>query len=140
MLVLPASWLENSRKNGRLAIGLNLLFETLIAGWVGFFGLYTLEVLLPTFITSRLSLPAFFVVLVGGSALLSLLAEHSPARSVHFRSAGRVLIALVLLWSFALVALSLYRFPFWSIPLQIGGFAAIVFLFFRWQKENSDTA
>lgn len=126
---------ENS---GYLTLVWALLFEMLLFGFLGFAGLYTLEVLLPTFITARISLTKVFFFLLLGISLLAWIGaklnlefpKHSPQKSP--------LIWMVLIWSIALLLISMIKLPLWSIPIFLTATIGIILLFSKLSLAKDD--
>lgn len=121
--------------DGRLALAANLLFDIVTIGWVAFFGLYALEVLLPTFIIARLSLVKFALMLLILTSLLlwlgRALGREAPPKE---KRTSRSLAVFIGMAGLAVIALAHYRFPWWSIPISLSGYAAILWLF----KEQAE--
>ncbi len=122
--------LERTKKNGSLAIFANLLFDAVLLGWIIFAGLYALEVLLPTFVTARLSLVKFSVFLITLTALLARLRRSLPETDSE-KTAPTRLIWMTGLFVVGTIIIAHYRFPWWSIPLSTGGYLIIAWLFLR---------
>ncbi|MDD2766481.1 MAG: hypothetical protein PHH40_01790 [Candidatus Moranbacteria bacterium] len=119
------------KKNGVLAVCYALLLEFLFIGYIGFAGLFTLEMLLPTFVTARLSLTIFFLYLLSGSLLLAFLGSVLDMRFSWNIQKNHPLIWIGSLWALALFLLSLIHFPLSSIPLIILALFTIGFLFWN---------
>lgn len=122
--------LERMKKNGGIAIFANLLFDAVFLGWIVFAGLYALEVLLPTFVTARLSLVKFSVFLITLTALLARLRKSLPETDSGKAALTR-LIWMAGLFAIGTITIAHYRFPWWSIPLSTGGYLIIAWLFLR---------
>lgn len=120
------------KANGQLAIAANLLFDVVLVGWIAFAGLYALEVLLPTFVIARLSLVKLAVILLVLTSLLVWLGsvlEINRAESKGKNSLSRFSLAVIIIGSIGIVALAHYRFPWWSIPIALAGYAFALWLF-----------
>lgn len=119
------------KKNGILAVCYALLLEFLFIGYLGFAVLFTLEMLLPTFVTARLSLTKFFFFLLSFSFILtffgSVLDTHFPWNIQR----NHPLLWISFLWVLSLLVLSLLDFPPLFIPLIIVAFLSIGFLFWK---------
>lgn len=131
--------MERSTKNGALAIFANLLFDTIFIGWLVFASLYLIETVLPTFIIARLSLVKFCILLIALTMLLASLREKLPlsTKNIFSEKYNTLLLSLALVFSLVTIVLTHYRFPWWSIPLSISGYALSCWLFFRPTKENA---
>lgn len=104
------------KATGLLHVGYALLAEALIIGFIFFLGLFTIETLLPTFVTVRLSLTKFFFFLVTGTMMLSLLGHFLQISFPWNITKKNPLLWLGVIWSIGILALSLLKFP----PLLIG--------------------
>lgn len=104
------------KTTGTLHVGYALLAEVLIIGFVFFLGLFTIETLLPTFVTVRLSLTKFFFFLVIGTMILSLLGHFLQISFPWNITKKNLLLWAGVLWSIGILTLSLLKFP----PLLIG--------------------
>lgn len=116
---------------GILHVVYALLTEALIIGYLGFAGLFTIETLLPTFVTVRFSLTKFLFILLMLSFVLTALAnalDISFERKVYTKNP---LFWCGLLWTLFILILSLYKFPPLFIPLIILAFFLIGFLFWK---------
>lgn len=119
------------RESGFLSVIYALLAEALLIGYLGFTALFTMETLLPTFVTARLSLAKFFAVLVLLSFALALLGRYLDIGFGWKTGKKNPLLWIGLLWTVAILAVSLYKFPIATIPVIIAGFLLVGFLFFR---------
>lgn len=130
--------LDREIATGRLAVAANLLYEAALVGWIAFGGLYALEALLPTFVTARLSLVKFGVLLLVLSSILIWLSQHlKPVSHQTKKETSRPLSIFLIITGLGIVTLTHYRFPWWSIPISISSYGLIVWLFFRlFQKER----
>ncbi|MFA9262361.1 MAG: hypothetical protein ACEQSB_03335 [Undibacterium sp.] len=131
--------LERSKKNGSLAIGANLLFDIVLLGWLAFAGLYSIEVLLPTFVTARLSLVKFSVILIGLTALLAVTGKSLPHTSRITERAPHIhrwLFFVTIAFILGILTLAHYRFPWWTIPISVGSYAATSYVF--WKNYRSE--
>lgn len=131
--------LTSYKTDGRLAVAANLLFDLVLVGWVAFAGLYALEVLLPTFVIARLSLVKLAVVLLILTSLLVWLGsviEIKSVRSSEKKGLSRPWLWIIILGSVGIIALAHYRFPWWSIPVTLAGYALVLWLFYKFPKTN----
>lgn len=128
------------QKDGRLAVIANLLYDLVQVGWIAFAGLYVIEVLLPTFVIARLSLVKFAFMLLIGTALLiwlsTLLKNNSQARSISERH-PRFYLGSLALMGCGIIALAHYRFPWWSIPIILGSYCIVGWLFRQLIQKNA---
>ncbi len=117
------------RDNGTLTLVYALLSEALFFGYLAFVALFTLEMLLPTFITAHLSLAKFFFSLIIGTFLVSFLGHFLALRFTWRFTKKSPLLWLATLWTIGILSLSLYKFPPLLIPFLIGGFLTVGYLF-----------
>ncbi len=123
--------LEHCKKNGSFAVLYALLAEGLLYGYLGFIMLFSLETLLPTFISVRLSLTLFFFVLISLSFVLALLGRFLEIDFKWSERENHLLIRIGILWGIGILALSLYKFPPILIPAILLAFFFIGYLFFK---------
>lgn len=126
------------KENGSLSVVYALLTEALLLGFIGFVVLFTIETLLPTFVTERFSLTKFFFVLFLLSFILITLGRYlniSFQQSINKKSP---LLWLGLLWTLGILAISLYKFPLPIIPFIIAGFFLFGFLFWKIFSQNKN--
>lgn len=125
------------KKDGRLAVAANLLFDLVSVGWIAFAGLYALETLLPTFVTARLSLVKLAVVLLLLTSALAWLGKMLEVKGVAENEKRTHLFLIVFVVAgIGIVALAHYRFPWWSIPVSIGGYMLAGWLFLKSAREE----
>lgn len=125
---------------GYLRLGWAILFEALIIGFIGFAILYTLEVLLPTFITARLSLSKILFFLLLGTSLLGWLGTYVQLEFSKHQVWRSPLFWASLLWGTFLLLVSMIKLPFWSIPLFLFGTFVIGYLFLQvFLEDKSDS-
>ncbi|MFZ1626938.1 MAG: hypothetical protein WAT81_04005 [Candidatus Moraniibacteriota bacterium] len=131
--------ITRDKKNGWLAIATNLLYETVLVGWIAFVGLYGIEALLPTFVTARLSLVKFAIILLALSGLLAWLGQRLKSNEIQTeeRKNSRLFLALIFLGAGSIITLAHYRFPWWSIPILLAGYVLTLWLFNKFPKTNS---
>lgn len=127
------NFLDQAQKSGALAIFANLLFDAAMLGWIVFAGLYAVEALLPTFVTARLSLVKFGIILIGLTALLAYLRKNLPSPESE-KSSANWLPWVTVLFLAGIIAIAHYRFPWWSIPICLGGYLLIAWLFLKNQR------
>lgn len=126
-----AKHLAPLKENGCLAVCYALLAEALIIGYLGFIALFTVETLLPTFVTVRFSLTQFFLILFLLSFVLIALGRYLNISFEWKINKKSPALWLGLLWTLCILAISLYKFPPLTIPLIITGFFLIGFLFWK---------
>lgn len=120
------------KKSGRLAIAANLLFDLALVGWIAFTGLYALETLLPTFVIARLSLVKFAVILLLLTSLLvwiSSVLGIKEKESATKKAVPRIMLVAIITAGVGIIALTHYHFPWWSIPIMLGGYALALWFF-----------
>jgi hypothetical protein len=118
------------KENGFLLVVYALLAEALLLGFGGFLTLFTVETLLPTFVTARFSLTKLLVVLVLFALTLGLLGRYLNI-SFPLLTKKSPALWLGLLWMGGIFAISLYKFPLPVIPIIIAGFFLVIFLFYK---------
>lgn len=124
-------WLLRLHTDGTLRVVYALTVEALFIGYLFFAGLFTIETLLPTFVTVRFSLTKFFFVLIIGTMLLSLLGR-SLALSFSWNITKRnPLLWLGILWSIGILTVSLMKFPPFLIPILVALFLLSGYLFWN---------
>lgn len=146
-------YITKLKENGFLTVCYALLLEALFIGYLGFIGLFTIEMLLPTFVSVRFSLTKFFFFLFLFSFVLTALgrylnmnfewkinpalsqdstpqqaAEYSGKCGIHKKNPT---LWIGLLWTIGILLLSLYKFPLFIIPIIILAFFAIGYLFWK---------
>ena len=133
MNALLKKLLDRMIVSGWLAVATNLLYEAVLAGWIAFAGLYGIEALLPTFVTARLSLVKFAIVLLALSGLLAWLGQRLKGADVPAaeKKYSRLLLTCIILVVLGIITITHYRFPWWSIPLSVCGYVLVFGLFWR---------
>jgi hypothetical protein len=129
-----AKQLAPLKENGFLAVCYALLAEALFVGYLGFIALFTIETLLPTFVTVRFSLTKFLFILFLLSFVLTALGRYLDISfdwQMSKIDKKNPAIWLGLFWTLGILALSLYKFPLVTIPLIIAGFLLTGFLFWK---------
>jgi len=121
---------EGWRATGILHVVYALALEALFIGYLFFLGLFTVETLLPTFVTVRFSLTKFFFVLITTTILLSLLGRFLNVSFTWSITKKNPLLWLGLLWAIGILTVSMIKFLFF-IPLLIVLFLLSAYLF--WQ-------
>ncbi len=134
MLSLFTTKLAQWKSAGWLTIILSLLFELLIALWLGFLSLFTLETLLPTFVTIRVSLTTFLWVLLLLSLLYLSLKEYLNLPEALTKT-PRFITWGVFFFGAGLILLSLARFSLFA-----GGFFLIVYVLLWWYFRQGAAA
>ncbi len=125
------NFLKRCKANGSLAIIANLLFDVVLVGWITFTGLVAMEILLPTFVSARLSLVKFSLLLLILTALLVWLGRLlGRTENALEKSNYRPLLTLCGIVGLGILTFAQYRFPGWSIPIILGGYLSIGWLFF----------
>lgn len=120
--------LNQWKASGKLVIIAALLFELLVVLWLGFFALFALETLLPTFVTIHLSLSNFLTLLILGTVGYLFLERQfdeipSQTKTPPWLSVGAWLFGCILItlslarFSLigALIFLALYLFLWWFL-------------------------
>ncbi|OGI15563.1 MAG: hypothetical protein A3E38_02390 [Candidatus Moranbacteria bacterium RIFCSPHIGHO2_12_FULL_54_9] len=119
------------RESGALSLAYALLAEALFLGYLGFAALFTVEMLLPTFITARLSLAKFFFILFLLSFALTGLGRFLDMSFEWKINKKSPALWLGLCWMLGILLVSLYKFPPLTIPVIIAGFFFTGFLFWN---------
>lgn len=123
--------LASLKENSFLFVFYALLAEALLLGFIGFIALFTIETLLPTFVTARFSLTKFFFFLFLFSFALALLGHYLNISFPQPINKKSPLLWLGLFWTLGILAVSLYKFPLPIIPIIILGFFLIGYLFWK---------
>ncbi|MFZ2187666.1 MAG: hypothetical protein WAV46_03540 [Candidatus Moraniibacteriota bacterium] len=119
------------KASGGLTVCYALLTEMLFIGYLAFASLFTIEILLPTFVTAHLSLTKFFFVLLSFSFVLVFLGHVLDLNFDWKIQKKNPLVWLGLLWTIGILAISLFNFPPLLIPLIIATFLLVGFLFWK---------
>lgn len=114
------------KASGKLVIIAALLFELLTVLWFGFFILFALETLLPTFVTIRLSLSNFLALLMIGTVGYLFLERQLDLPQAETKT-PRWLTAGAWLFGFTLITLSLARFSLSGAAIFL-----VLYLFLWW--------
>ncbi len=125
------STLRHSKESGLLQVLYALATEALVIGYLYFLGLFTVETLLPTFVTVRFSLALFLLVLVVLTLLITALGRFLGLSFPLTIAPRHPLFVLALLWGISILVVSLIKFPPLSIPVIILLFLIVGYLF--WQ-------
>jgi hypothetical protein len=125
------STLRHSKETGLLQVLYALATEALVIGYLYFLGLFTVETLLPTFVTVRFSLALFLLVLVVLTLLIAALGRFLGLSFPLTITPHHPLFVLALLWGISILVVSLIKFPPLSIPVIILLFLIVGYLF--WQ-------
>ncbi len=120
---------ECYRTTGVLHVVYALAAEALLAGYVFFIGLFTVETLLPTFITVRFSLTKYLFFLIMSTWALALLGRFLNLSFSGTISRKSPLLWLGVLWTIGILAVSLFKFPPILIPFLIALFLFSGYLF-----------
>lgn len=119
------------RLSGVLRVVYVLAVEALAIGYLYFIGLFTLETLLPTFITARFSLTLFFFVLLLCTFLVALLGQFLELSFPFKITRKSPLFILGLLWGTGILVISLVKFPLWAIAILVTLFLFSSYLFWH---------
>lgn len=125
------SALTRLRDNGSLGVCYALAAEALFIGYLFFMSLFTLETLLPTFVTVRFSLTKFFFALTLGAFFVSLLGRFLNISFPWNITKKNPFLWLGSLWMVAILTVSLFKFPLVTIPLLIALFLLSGYLFWH---------
>ena len=128
--------LESWRESELLSVIYALAAEALFIGYFYFIGFFTIETLLPTFVTVRFSLTKFFFVLIVMTMLLALLGRFLKVTFPWNITKKSPLLWLGILWGISILAISLIKFPFIFIPIIIALFAIAGYLFWSISIEE----
>lgn len=126
-----AKHLAPLKENGFLAVCYALLAEALTIGYLGFIALFTVETLLPTFVTVRFSLTKFFFILFLLTFILIALGRYLDISFEWKINKKSPTLWLGLLWTLGILTISLYKFPLTTIPIIIAGFFLTGLLFWK---------
>ncbi|MEI8097003.1 MAG: hypothetical protein WCG73_02770 [Candidatus Moraniibacteriota bacterium] len=119
------------KKNGVLVVLYALIVEALFIGYLAFATLFTLEMILPFFISAHLSLTKFFFALFLASFVLTLLGRILDLNFQWNINKKNPLLWIAFLWTVSIFGLSLFNFPPFIIPLIIIAFLFVGFLFWK---------
>ncbi len=119
------------RLSGALRVAYALSVEALAIGYLYFIGLFTIETLLPTFITVRFSLTLFFFFLLLATFLVALLGQFLELSFPYRITRKSPLLFLGLLWGTGILVISLVKFPLWALILMTVLFVLSGYLFFN---------
>lgn len=125
------SRLAKFRENGFLTVCYALLLEALVIGYLGFIALFTMEMLLPTFVSARFSLTKLFFSLFLFSFVLTALGRYLDMNFEWKINKKNPMLWFGLLWTLGILLLSLYKFPLTIIPIIILAFFLIGYLFWK---------
>lgn len=137
---LLAPYIATLKQNGLLTVCYALLAEALIIGFLGFGALFTIETLLPTFVTIRFSLTQFFSILILLTFVLSILGHFLDISFESKMNRKNPWLWIGLIWMLGILLISLYKFPPLTIPFIIAGFFLVGFLFYKIFFEQEKTA
>ncbi len=107
ILALLAHW----RNTGVLHVVYALAVEGIGIGYFYLIGFFTIETLLPTFVTVRFSLATFLLFLIMATMLLALLGRFLDISFGWNITRKSPLLWLGFLWSIGILAVSLIKFP-----------------------------
>lgn len=117
------------KKDGFLTVLYALLAEALFIGFLFFAAFFTIETLLPTFVTVRFSLTKFLSCLVLLSFILAALGHSLEIEFPWKVKKGNPLFWLFSIWAIGILSLSLFKFPPFLIPIILIGFLFAGYLF-----------
>lgn len=123
--------LGRSRQSGLLLVVYALLAEALFIGFLYFVGFFTIETLLPTFVTVRFSLTTFFLVLIIATMLLALLGRFLDITFPWNITKKSPLLWLGIVWGIGILLVSLIKFPPVILILIIALLLTALFLFWH---------
>ena len=121
-------YFETWKQNGSLSVVYALLVEALFLGYLAFAVLFTAETFLPT--------ATFFAVLFTLSFVLIRLSRYLDLSFPFVLNKKSPMLWLGLLWAFLITAISLIKFPLWSVLLILLGFTATGYLFWKILTEE----
>lgn len=119
------------RASGLLKVVYTLATEALLIGYLYFIGFFTIETLLPTFVTVRFSLTTFFFFLIIATMLLSLLGRFLALYFSWNISKKSPALWLGLFWALGIAIVSLIKFPLPLLLLIIALFFLSGYLFWN---------
>jgi len=124
-----SSQLSQMKENGFLTVLYALLAEAVFIGFLFFVAFFTIETLLPTFVTVRFSLAKFLTSLMLLSFVLAFLGKYLGIEYSWNVKKNNPLFWLGILWAIGILALSLFKFPPVLIPFIIFGFGLAGYFF-----------
>ena len=129
---------ERWRTSGVLYVVYALTVEALIIGYLYFAGFFTIETLLPTFVTIRFSLAKFLLILTLSTFATALLGRYLDITFSWNITKKSPLLWLAILWAIGILSVSLVKFPLPLIPVFIAGFLLSGYLFWNvfFEKEK----
>ncbi len=108
-----------------------LLSEFLLWAFLGFLALMTFDTIVPNLVSIKMVMTLYFLVLTAGTIVLVFLSRFLDISYERGFPLQKTFLAASYLWLGAVMVISLLRFPNWSLPLFIFGFAGVLFLFSR---------
>lgn len=123
-------------RGGKLVIVSLLFSELLVVLWFAFAALFSFEMLLPTFVTARLSLTNSLAWLILGTLLALWLRQRSGSVSLAVsKKTASWLLVIIIGYGLAIGILASVRF---SLLSGIGFFSAYCYLsFLLWQEYRA---
>lgn len=115
----------------RSLVWLALLLELLLVSYLAFLALFTLEMLLPGFVSTKISLVKFLSVLVLCSFAALGLARVLQVRFPSALPCRKSLGIATGLWFAGIMLLAFLEFPLWTVPLLVVSQLIILYLFAR---------
>lgn len=108
-----------------------LLLETTELGLFAFVGLLTIEAILPGIITERLNMALPFTGILILFAAAAALGRRLGISFPFAPDKKSPLTWIGISWLAFLLTLSTIRFPFWSVPIIVGGMFVVAHLFWK---------
>lgn len=123
------------KANGTIAIASALLFELLTVLWPGFFMLFALETLLPTFVTIRLSLSNFLAFLILATIFYLFLERQLDDSPSQTKTPWWLTVGA---WGFGviLIGLSFARFPLMGVLIFLVSYLCLTWVLNRFLQEK----
>lgn len=128
------------KENGVLTLLFNILVEFLFIGYIGFLSLFTLEMILPLFVTSHISLTKLFIILSSLSFFTLILGRIIEENFEIYLNKKNPFLWMGLLLALGIFSLSLFQFPLGTIPFILIAFFTVLWflwdIFFLEHKEK----
>ena len=97
----------------------SLLSELLVLLFLFLAFLQTAEILLPGFISLRLNLTWYLILVIAGTAIILLIGHRQNIRPLQTRRFEKPLLVLGELWACGVISFSLHHFAWWTIALIV---------------------
>lgn len=117
-----------------------LLAEACELGLLAFAALLTVEAVLPGLISLRLNLATVFAALLLALLATAALGRHLDVSFPFAPDKRSPLTWIGIAWLAFLLTLSSIRFPFWAVPLIVGGIFVAAHLFWKTLFRGEKTA